>query len=80
VWVRAENATGTTRVSLRYYDAARQHIRQDDSVPLAEGTADWTPLSLTTVVPPTASYLRIILLSDGNSGRVWFDDVSLDRG
>jgi hypothetical protein len=78
-WVRGENATGTTRISLRYYDGARRQIAQDDSSPLAPGTTDWTQLTLVTVVPPTASYVRIILSSDGDSGRVWFDDVALGR-
>jgi hypothetical protein len=79
-WARGEDATGTTQVSLRFYDGGRHQIAQGDSVPLPPGTTDWTQLTLQTVVPPTASYLRIILSSDGNSGRVWFDDVSLDRG
>jgi hypothetical protein len=78
-WARAENATGTTQVSLRFYDADRHQIAQGDSVPLAPGTADWTQVSVMTVVPVGASYVRILLSSDGNSGRVWFDDVSLDR-
>lgn len=78
-WARGENATGTTRISLRYYDSARNQIAQGDSLPLPPGTSDWSPLTLQTVVPPTASYVRILLSSDGNAGRVWFDDVSLDR-
>jgi hypothetical protein len=78
-WVRGENATGTTQVSLVYYDGARHQIGQGDSPPLAPGTTDWTQLTLVTVVPPGASYVRIILSSDGNAGRVWFDDVALDR-
>ena len=78
-WLRGENATGTTAISIRYYDAARNQIAQGDSLPLTQGTTDWTQVTLQTVVPPTASYVRIILTSDGNRGRVWFDDVSLDR-
>jgi hypothetical protein len=77
-WVRGEDATGTTTISLRFYDGDRNQIAQGDALPLAPGTADWTQLRLETVVPPTASYVRIILSSDGNSGRVWFDDVALD--
>jgi hypothetical protein len=79
-WVRGEGATGTTQVSIRYYDGARHQIAQEDSAPLGRGTVDWTQLSLASVVPPTASYVRIILSSDGDSGRVWFDDVALERG
>jgi hypothetical protein len=78
-WARGEDATGTTEISLVYYDGGRHQIGQGDSLPLAGGTTDWAPLTLQTVVPPTASYVRIVLSSDGNGGRVWFDDVSLDR-
>jgi hypothetical protein len=78
-WARGEGATGTSEISLRYYDGDRHQIAQGDSLPLPPGTTDWTQLTLQTVVPPTASYVRIILSSDANGGRVWFDDVSLDR-
>ena len=77
-WVRSESATGATTISLRFYDGDRNQIAQADSLPLPAGTADWMQLRLETVVPPTASYVRIMLSSDGNSGRVWFDDVALD--
>jgi hypothetical protein len=78
-WMRGENGTGTSRISLRYYDSARHQIAQGDSAPFPAGTTDWTQVTLVTVVPANASYVRIILSSDGNSGRVWFDDVTLDR-
>jgi hypothetical protein len=78
-WARGESATGTSEIAIRYYDGDRHQIAQGDSLPLPPGTTDWAQLTLQTVVPATASYVRIILSSDGNSGRVWFDDVTLDR-
>ena len=79
-WVRGERASGTTTVSLLYFDSSRHYLARADSQPLPNGTTDWTQLSTTSIVPPSASYVRIELDSDGNGGRVWFDDVALARG
>jgi hypothetical protein len=78
-WVRGEGATGTTQLILRFYDGSRRQIAESASAPLAPGTTDWTQLALVQVVPAGSSYVRIVLSCDGNSGRVWFDDVALDR-
>jgi hypothetical protein len=78
-WIRGENASGTTQISLRFYDGDRNQIAQSDSAPLPGGTTDWRRVATVTVAPATAAYVRIILASDGNGGRVWFDDVALDR-
>lgn len=80
VWARGENATGTTVASIRFYDGQRRQIAEVETGALPPGTTDWTQLELRTVVPPAASYVRILLGSDANRGRVWFDDVALERG
>jgi hypothetical protein len=78
-WVRGEDATGTTWISLLYYDGKRTFLGRADSDPLPTGTTDWQQLSVWAIAPPGASYVRIQLGSSGNRGRVWFDDVALDR-
>ena len=76
VWARGEAATGTTRISVLFFDGSRHFIGEADSTPLATGTTDWTQLAAPAIVPPTAAYVRLELSSDADSGRVWFDDVS----
>jgi len=76
VWARGEAATGTTRISVLFFDGSRHFIGEADSTPLATGTTDWTQLTAPAIVPPTAAYVRLELSSDADSGRVWFDDVS----
>jgi len=43
---------------------------------LARRTADWTRGNLFGTAPEDAVYARIFLVSNDNSGIVWFDDVS----
>jgi len=76
-WVRGDRVTGTNEIVIRYYDQSRNQIAEGDSEPIAQGTTDWAQVTLQTVVPPAASYVRIMLTSDGNAGRVWFDDVEI---
>jgi hypothetical protein len=77
---RAEALTGTTTISIRFYDRRSRLIQQVDSTPLPPGTYDWAPVSVQAVTPAGGSYIQIVVGSDGNTGRVWFDDLSLERG
>jgi hypothetical protein len=76
-WVQSVAATGTTRISLLWFDGSRDYLGRTDSPPLPTGTNGWTQLVAQATAPPDSAYLRIELGSDGNLGRVWFDDVTL---
>jgi hypothetical protein len=76
-WARGAACTGTSTVSVRYYDGAGTFIEAVSSAPLPHGTTAWMQLTVTGVAPPNAVYFRIVLGSDQNRGRVWFDDVTL---
>jgi hypothetical protein len=78
VWVRAQAATGTTRISLAWFNADGMFLGHDVSSELREGTTDWTQLSLIARAPLDAALVEIHLVSANNTGTVWFDDVRFD--
>ena len=75
VWARGSAATGTTTLSISYFDAAGVYVGQDSSAPLPDGDSGWTLLRAAGVAPAGAAYVRLYLKSGHNSGSVWFDDV-----
>ncbi len=78
-WVRGHQATGTTVVNLSWFDDRGVFISGCDSAGLSLGDTDWTELEATGVAPPAAAFAEIWLKSAGNSGTVWFDDVTWAR-
>ena len=79
-WARGLGSTGTTRVELRWFAADRSPLGVTDSEPLPTGTVGWTRLSATAQAPPGAAFVALALLTSGDAGTVWFDDVSLAAG
>lgn len=77
-WVRAHAATGTTRISLAWFDANGTFLGHDVSSRLREETTDWQQLSLIARAPLDAALVEIHLVSANNTGTVWFDDVTFD--
>jgi hypothetical protein len=77
VWARGRGATGTTTISIAYYGIDGHRLGRTDSPPLADGTTPWTQLVVQAAAPPAAAFFRIQLRSDGDVGRVWFDDVAV---
>jgi len=77
VWARGHDATGVTTAAIAYYGIDGRRLARIDSQPLPDGTTPWTPLVVQATSPPGAVFFRIQLRSDGNVGRVWFDDVSV---
>ncbi|MFI1990525.1 carbohydrate binding domain-containing protein [Actinoplanes sp. NPDC020271] len=76
-WARGENATGTTEITLSWFDERGRWIKQDKSARLPRGTTDWRQLTVTAVAPDDAAGVQLHLKSGDNAGSVWFDDVSL---
>ena len=79
-WARGVTAGGTSRISLAWYDAARNRLGRTHSEPLPVGTTDWTQLTAEADAPPRAAYFRIEITSEVDAGKVWFDDVQLAAG
>ena len=79
-YVKAEDPTGETTIQIRFYNADGDEVFYDGeravSRNLARRTADWTRGNLIGTAPEDAVYARIFLVSNDNSGIVWFDDVS----
>jgi hypothetical protein len=51
-------------------------ISEADTLPFPSGTYDWQPRTLSAQAPAQATAMEIHLNSRGDTGSVWFDDVS----
>jgi hypothetical protein len=87
-WARTREATGETRVSLVWLKGDEIVSRTLGGSPHGEvvwrpnpisGTVGWSVLMARGFVPSGANRVRVVLESSGNSGSVWFDDVTLER-
>jgi hypothetical protein len=76
-WARGASATGTTEITLSWFDANGRWVGQHSSNRLPRGTTGWTKLSVATVAPPRAAGVQLHLKSGDNRGTVWFDDVAI---
>src|SRR5207245_599700 len=75
-WASGVDATGTTHISLGWFDASGKWLGTNSSPDLPQGTSSWTQLSLAAPAPPAAAYVQIHLVSANNAGSAWFDDVT----
>jgi len=76
VWAKGLHSTGSNYLSMVWVDATGHLLSLDDSPPFPTGTYDWQQRTLTARAPAQAAAIEIHLNSRGNSGTVWFDDVS----
>jgi hypothetical protein len=77
VWAKGLHTTGSDYLSIVWFDATDNSFSQDDSPHFPNGTYDWQQRTLTARAPSQATAMEIHLNSRGNTGTVWFDDVSL---
>ncbi len=77
-WVRGADATGTTRITLAWFDAKGGFMSSTSSGSLATGTTDWQQLVVGAQAPSDAVMVEIHLVSANNRGDVWFDDVTFE--
>jgi hypothetical protein len=75
VWARGNAATGTTQISLSWFDLADRWIGGASSAALPVGTTNWTRLTVDGIAPAGSASMQIHLKSGDNKGTVWFDDV-----
>ncbi|MBI3967939.1 MAG: cellulase family glycosylhydrolase [Chloroflexi bacterium] len=78
VWAKGSAATGTTSITLAWFDASRKWITNNGSATLPVGTTSWTQLTARSQAPANAAFVEIHLASANNSGTVWFDDVTFE--
>jgi hypothetical protein len=76
VWAKGEHATGRNSLSIVWVDEEGHAFAQDEAPPFPQGTYDWQPRTLSIRAPAQATGMEIHLNSRGNTGTVWFDDVS----
>lgn len=77
VWIRTEKATGNNQIGLFWYTGDMWHYIREDRSETVTGTNDWRKISITASAPKNAAFVRVNLISENNSGKVWFDDVVL---
>jgi hypothetical protein len=82
VWVKGQNATGTTQICINWLPHGRALQRGGVAGTLACGgslsgtTSSWKRISVTSVAPEGTAAGRIFLQSGHNTGAAWFDDVT----
>jgi hypothetical protein len=77
VWAEGSAATGQNVISIAWFGSANNYLGNATSATLPAGTSTWTELGVNATVPSGAAYAVIYLQSTGNTGTVFFDDVSL---
>ncbi|SDS55170.1 cellulase family glycosylhydrolase [Actinoplanes derwentensis] len=76
-FARGANATGTTEITLSWFDGNGKWIGQHTSNRLPSGNSSWTKLFVDAVAPTGAAGVQLHLKSGDNKGTVWFDDVAI---
>jgi hypothetical protein len=76
VWAKGLRATGRSYASIAWFDATGNVLSQSASPGFPLGTYNWQIRRLIARAPAQAAGMEIHLNSQGNSGTVWFDDVS----
>ncbi len=77
VWARGTDITGNPHISFSWYDKNQVYLGKSASSDLAQGTSNWTRLSVTATSPANAVSVEIHLEVTGtNPGTAWFDDVT----
>jgi len=76
-WIKTKDATGVNVAGIWWYNGSQWRYRGKANSRSINGTQDWTKVEVEGVCPSTAPLARIDLISEGNKGTVWFDDVTL---
>jgi hypothetical protein len=77
VWARGNAATGTTQISLSWFDINDKWLGGVSSATLPVGTTSWIKLAVDGVAPAGSASMQVHLKSGDNKGTIWFDDVAL---
>ena len=77
-WVRSDHATGTTAISIQWFNAGMGKIGSLWGTATASTLAggQWTQVAAWGTAPAGTAYCRLVLMSTNNTGTAWFDDVS----
>lgn len=78
--MKTTNATGTNSVQILYLAGPGWGWKGGPSSKAITGTTDWQTATVTGVVPSDADFVRVNLVSKGNTGSVQFRHVVLKRG
>ena len=76
-FARGTDATGTTEITLSWFDGDGKWIGQHSSNRLPAGDTTWTKLAVSATAPAGAAGVQLHLKSGDNKGTVWFDDVAV---
>ena len=77
VWARGNAATGTTQISLSWFDINDKWLGGVSSAALPVGTTSWIKLVVDGIAPAGSASMQVHLKSGDNKGTIWFDDVTL---
>lgn len=75
-WISGSAATGTNTVSIAWFDKNGTYLSQPTSSATPAGSFWWQQKTVTAAAPAGAVKAELHLNSKGNTGSVWFDDVT----
>lgn len=76
-WIKTKDATGDNFATMRWYSGNMWTPLGDTRTQTITGTQDWTKMTVEGTVPRDAMFVRIHLISQKNTGAVWFDDLEM---
>lgn len=81
VYARAEGATGESFLVAYFYRNNTEEVGRETGEPVSGSPAEagWRRIELRFTIPEGAERLIVGLRSEGNSGAIWFDSLSLRR-
>ncbi|MFE5322068.1 polysaccharide lyase family 8 super-sandwich domain-containing protein [Paenibacillus sp. NPDC056579] len=81
IWIKTDNAVTAGGVFARtqYLDSTGKKVGDGPATVKLSGTNDWTLREVFMTVPAGVSKLKIEPFFETGTGRVWFDEVSLEK-
>lgn len=76
-WVKTKDATGKNAVAMYFYNGNQWGVVGTPTTQSITGTNDWAKVTVSGKPPKDAAIVRVNLISEGNTGTTWFDDVTL---
>ncbi len=78
-WARGRSVAGYDYIALSWYAVDGTYLTNNKSPRVPSGESRWQQISVAAIAPDNAAYVEIHLASSGESGAVWFDDVTFSR-
>jgi hypothetical protein len=80
-WAKTKDlVTGISPMQVQLYFHYTDDTNSHFSVNIPQGTQSWQALNVTPISGKTFDYLYVVIESDQDSGKVWFDKMKVESG